>query len=277
MVAERVDEQAEATELIRTAYEHMDHLARVRTIETDQFEVADGTQSGVVAVARGYTSVFNIWTPPFFDPFDGRIREKVLPGAYLRTLREGDITADWNHNDGWLLGRTSAGTLRLREDDHGLYTEIDMPDNEWGRPVADAMRRGEVRGMSLSFFPVKRDVKDTRHNYREITVIEAQLRSVGPVIRPAQPLTSVGLRSALRALGMIDDAAVRALLSSLTERQAGEPVPDHSPDLAPTEPVSDHSVVMVNEAPPARRLVIDEHRANRLREMLARAQAEARR
>ena len=68
--------------------------------------------------------------------------EEVAPGAYAKTLSEHDIRALWNHDTNIVLGRNKAGTLKLWEDGHGLQTEITPPDNEWGRPVLDAVKRG---------------------------------------------------------------------------------------------------------------------------------------
>lgn len=80
-------------------------------------------------------------------------REIVHPGAVTKALSENpDMSLFVQHNMGTLpLGRTTAGTLRLGPDEIGVRALGDLPDNEWGRPVRDAVNRKDITGMSFRF------------------------------------------------------------------------------------------------------------------------------
>lgn len=78
-------------------------------------------------------------------------REVIEPGAFRKSLAESpDIVLHYQHDERSLpLGRTKAGTLRLAEDGTSVRAQADLPDNEWGRPVRDAVKRGDIGGISF--------------------------------------------------------------------------------------------------------------------------------
>lgn len=78
-------------------------------------------------------------------------REVIHAGAFSKSLSERpDIVLHYQHNEHTLpLGRTSAGTLRLTEEGRMVRAQADLPDNEWGRPVRDAVRRRDIGGISF--------------------------------------------------------------------------------------------------------------------------------
>jgi len=58
----------------------------------------------------------------------GGFKEKIAPGAFTRTLADGDeVVFLVDHNPSAILGRLSAGTLRLQQDSKGLRFEVDLP------------------------------------------------------------------------------------------------------------------------------------------------------
>lgn len=213
----------------------------------------------------GHAAVFNQWSTIAEPLFGGLWEESVAPGAFKKTIREADIRALWNHDPNIVLGRNKAKTLELAEDETGLAVTITPPDNEWGRPVMDAVRRGDVSGMSIAFQVVKEtwtkpDPKAEPGKLRQRTVKEARLFDVSPVTFPAFPQTDVGLRSEeteavsrlvagfraarLAELGLPLDADERAELRSVVQWMmgvSGEPeAPDeganHSPEAQDDEP-----------------------------------------
>lgn len=148
---------------------------------------ADGRKLG------GYAAVFN--TPATIA---GAWIEEVAPGAYSKTISEHDIRALWNHDPGVVLGRNKASTLRLWEDSHGLNAEIEPPDNEWGRPVLQAVKRGDVTGMSIAFRAIKQEWVHPPEGSRELprrTIREVKLYEVSPVTFPAFESTTIGVRA----------------------------------------------------------------------------------
>lgn len=142
-------------------------------------------------IIEGYAAVFNSETN-----IAGFFREVIKPGAFSKTIRERDQVALWNHDDGKPLARRSAGTLRLTEDANGLLSSIEPGNTSWGMDAVEAIRRGDVQGMSFAFEVmgetwVHSDGNDL--SLREIT--EARLYEVSPVTFPQYEETSVYLRS----------------------------------------------------------------------------------
>lgn len=78
-------------------------------------------------------------------------REVIEPGSFSRSLNAApDIVLHYQHDERSLpLGRTKAGTLRLIDQADQVRTQADLPDNEWGRPVRDAVKRGDIGGISF--------------------------------------------------------------------------------------------------------------------------------
>jgi HK97 family phage prohead protease len=120
--------------------------------------------------------------------------EVIARGAFTKTLQTADVRAYFGHDSRRVLGRQSAGTLRLREDDKGLAFEIDLPDTSDGRDVHTLIKRGDITGMSFGFY-VYRQEWDETVNPPKRTLLEIELREVSVVSEPAYDGTSVALRS----------------------------------------------------------------------------------
>lgn len=139
--------------------------------------------------ATGYAAVFGE-TADIGDFF----REIVARGAFTETLKTADVMAYYDHDRGRVLGRSSAGTLRLKEDQKGLAVEIDLPDTSDGRDVRTLLDRGDVSGMSFGFI-VTRQEWDETGDIPTRTIHEVDLREVSIVSEPAYDGTSIALRS----------------------------------------------------------------------------------
>lgn len=125
-------------------------------------------------------------------------RERIMPGAFDRALREGhDVRALFNHDASALLGRTAAGTLRLSVDAVGLRYDIDLPDTAHGRDVPALVGRGDLSGSSFAFV-AKRTVWIEEGELLVRQVEDLDLYDVGPVTYPAYDGTSAALRASGR-------------------------------------------------------------------------------
>src|SRR5580692_3290000 len=81
-----------------------------------------------------------------------RFMEKLAPGAFRHAVRsKQDVAFLINHDMNRLMGRVSAGTLRLRETDEGLEFDADLPDTEDGRNAYESIRRGDMHQCSFGF------------------------------------------------------------------------------------------------------------------------------
>src|ERR1700722_602265 len=94
----------------------------------------------------GYAAVFNSLSQDL-----GGFKERILPGAFARCLRSADVLCLFNHDPNQVLGRSTAGTLTLKEDAAGLYFECSLPNTSVGRDCSEMVARGDVRGCSFAF------------------------------------------------------------------------------------------------------------------------------
>jgi len=150
-----------------------------------EFRIEDGEKPKI----KGYAAVFDKWSDNL-----GGFREKIAPGAFKKTLKEADVRALFNHDPNVVLGRTSNGTLLLREDDKGLYMEIEPPDTADARDLMTLIARGDVDQASFAFKAVK-DAWELEPNPPERTLVELGLFDVSPVTYPAYPQTTVDVRA----------------------------------------------------------------------------------
>jgi hypothetical protein len=166
----------------------------------------------------GYAAVFN-------SPADigGMWQEVIAPGAFTDTLRDAnnDPLALYSHEVERLLGRRSAGTLRLNEDDKGLAIEIDLPDTSDGRDVAVLVERGDLKGMSFGFC-VTHDEWDETVTPPRRTIHAVDLREVTVTASPAYEDTELGLCSRDKARSERDQAErnARSAAARIAERKA---------------------------------------------------------
>lgn len=129
------------------------------------------------------------------DPIWGLFQERFQKGAFLDCLRSNpDVIASWQHDFSLVLGRTTADTLSLEEDDIGLRYEIIPPS--WADPQIESIQRGDITGSSFTFMAARAEWDDTNPNMEIRTVLEASLIEVSPVTFPAYPQSEAGVRSA---------------------------------------------------------------------------------
>jgi HK97 family phage prohead protease len=163
----------------------------------------------------GYAAVFDL--PSLSMQFPGvgggkRFREVIVPGAFTRTLAANpDVLLLWQHDMTALpLGRTRSGTLSLEQDGRGLRARATLPDNEWGRPVRDAIARGDVSGMSFRFAKVEEEwQKDTLGSLRLLREVK-----IGPEVSiansPAYPDTVATVRALAEEIDADPDELLQA-------------------------------------------------------------------
>lgn len=164
----------------------------------------------------GYSAVFDQWAT-IRDWVGDAWEERFAPGAFAKTLQEADVRALWNHDPNVVLGRNRAGTLDLVEDGHGLRSVIRPPDNEWGRPVLDGVRRGDITGQSIGFQVVKEawEKPTQRGGLARRTINEVRLIDVSVVTFPAYQQTEVFARAAEESDGdqVLHEACRLALMA----------------------------------------------------------------
>jgi len=156
----------------------------IKNVEARQAE--DGTMR-----LSGYAAVFNEDSVPL--PF----LERIAPGAFRKTLTETpDVRLLINH-EGLPLARTKNKTLRLHEDETGLYMDADLPDTQAARDLYTLVERGDVDQMSFAFRVIRQKWSEDRSR-RVLTELSLSDGDVSVVTYPAYPTTTVEAREHLQ-------------------------------------------------------------------------------
>lgn len=110
------------------------------------------TPSGKMRVA-GYAARYNTLSHPIPDGVGGQFYERIAKGAFSRCLRSKDLdcVALMNHDENKPLGRTTAGTLELEEDNDGLAFSCDLPNTSYSRDLYESVKRGDMNQCSFAF------------------------------------------------------------------------------------------------------------------------------
>lgn len=139
---------------------------------------------------EGYFSVFN----EIYEVWDGAT-ESIRQGAFTESVHD-DVRALYNHNTDVILGRTTNGTLELRQDDKGLWGRIKLnkKDSE-AVNVYERIARGDITGCSFGFDIEKeeRTISEDGSVHYEIVKVKP-LYEVSPCVFPAYEATRIDAR-----------------------------------------------------------------------------------
>jgi uncharacterized protein len=135
-----------------------------------------------------YAAVFD--TPTRIGGDRGFV-EIINKSAFTESLKRRDpVVFLFNHDDNAILGRTSSGTLNLKETAKGLHYTASLPDTSLGRDVATLIERRDLAGNSFAMYAI-RD-KWTFSGGEEVrNIIEARLVDVSVVVHPAYPSATI--------------------------------------------------------------------------------------
>lgn len=132
----------------------------------------------------------------------GGFVERVAPSAFNQTRHLGwpNVVCRYNHDPNMVLGTTAGGTLALRTDNIGLDYDV-LPPQARG-DIIELVERRDVQFSSFAFRvpPGGDEWAVTDQNYPMRTLLEVQLVDVAPVLDPAYPDATAGLRSLAAAM-----------------------------------------------------------------------------
>ncbi len=144
-------------------------------------------KKGKGGTLRGYAIVWD--TPYLMNGFFERVSRDAIQGADLS-----DIVCLLNHDVSLVLGRTTAGTLKVGSDSRGLWFETKIPDTPTGNEVRELVERGDLHQCSFSFrLNPGGDSWEQDGSGLPIRTIESfhSIVDVSVVTYPASPTTSV--------------------------------------------------------------------------------------
>lgn len=200
------------------------------SVEFRTFEVGElcsekkaGSPEGALPTLFGYAAVYNQLSREMGPP-GRKFKERILPGAFAEALKNNaDIRALLNHNPDLIFGRTTSGTMRVRDDPaKGLYFEIDPANTAAGRDAVELVSRKDVDKMSFGFRNAKdRWVTENGQRIREIT--SADPFDLSPTAFEAYGGTSVALRSMVRSISRgeikAEDIETRVMMEGYDSEQ----------------------------------------------------------
>lgn len=163
---------------------------QVRAVSTN-FETRE---EGDNLYIEGYFVVFN----SNYEIADG-MSESIAPGAFDDTLAD-DIRCLTDHDTRLVLGRTSAHTFEVRQDEHGLWGRVLINRNDQDALNTKArVDRGDVNQASFGF-----DILDEETEYRQDgsvhwTIKKVKLYECSVVTFPAYKETNLTSRKEEKA------------------------------------------------------------------------------
>lgn len=165
---------------------------------------------------EGYFAVFN----STYELWPGAT-ESIAPGAFDDSVSD-DVRALYNHNTDIVLGRTSAGTMEIRQDSHGLWGRIRVNRNDGDAMNAYArIARGDITGCSFGF-----DIAAQETDYRDDGTVHWTITKVSPLYEispctfPAYQETVVSARK--KDLADIEERKREVWRAEMKRRLKGE-------------------------------------------------------
>jgi HK97 family phage prohead protease len=144
----------------------------------------------------GRAAPFN--SPTMIGTDERGFREQIAPGAFNKSIQDGDVVLLNNHNPSQPLARQSAGTLELHAGTQGLDWRASASDTSYARDVVANVRAGNYGGCSFSFSVPKGGEtwdENTADGIPLRTIREMRAREISIVTFPAYKDTDVYARS----------------------------------------------------------------------------------
>lgn len=125
-------------------------MANRRLCFNSEFKVrADpATNGGEKKYIEGYFVVYDTEVQIFEGYY-----EKIARGALDESIANDDIRCLFNHDTGFVLGRTGNNTVSLKSDAKGLYGVVEINQNDrQAVDVYERVKRGDIATCSFGFY-----------------------------------------------------------------------------------------------------------------------------
>lgn len=163
-------------------------------------------------IVRGYASTFE---PYVLFEDEGIQYKEVIDRHAFDECDMSDVVFRVDH-EGAVYARSSAGTLKVSVDDHGLMDEADLSKTPNARNLFEDIKAGNYPKQSFAFI-VREDSYDKETHTRTITKIK-KLFDVSPVSFPANPTTELDIATRDYFNGVIEMEKAERLESEKREK-----------------------------------------------------------
>jgi HK97 family phage prohead protease len=178
-----------------------------------KLEVEERSENGESTyIVRGYASTFEPYV--LFEEEGIQYKEVIDPHAFDECDMS-DVVFRVDH-EGAVYARSSAGTLKVSVDEHGLKDEADLSKTANARALFEDIAAGNYPKQSFAF-SVREDSYDKETHTRKITKIK-KLYDVSPVSFPANPGTELDIATRDYFNGVIEMEKAERLESEKRER-----------------------------------------------------------
>lgn len=170
-------------------------------------------------LVEGYASTYQAYKLGEKDGFE--LYERIEPTAFDKADLS-DVVFRLNHV-GRVYARTSAGTVTVWHDEHGLGNRTDLSKTQKAREVYDDIRAGNYPQMSFAFVVApdgqRREVDRDKGIITRIITQIAKVYDVSPVDFPANPYTELSVSTRDYFNGVIEMEKAERLEEERRERQ----------------------------------------------------------
>lgn len=185
-----------------------------REYRTLNIEVETRNEAGDPSyIVRGYASTFEPYV--LFTDEDGNEYSEIIEPTAFDGADLSDVVFRIDH-EGTVYARSSAGTLEVGVDDHGLFDRADLSKTAKARGLFEDIAAGNYPKQSFAF-TVAEDEYDKKTRTRTIKKIK-KVYDVSPVSFPANPTTELDIATRSYFDGVIEAERAERLESEKRNR-----------------------------------------------------------
>lgn len=185
-----------------------------REYRTLNIEVEQRNEAGDPSyIVRGYASTYEPYV--LYKDEDGNEYKEVIEPTAFDGADLSDVVFRVDH-EGAVYARSSAGTLVVGIDDHGLFDEADLSKTAKARGLFEDIAAGNYPKQSFAF-TVAEDEYDRKTRTRTIKKI-AKVYDVSPVSFPANPTTELDIKTRDYFHGVIEAERAERLETEKRQR-----------------------------------------------------------
>lgn len=166
-------------------------------------------------MVEGYASTFETYT--LFEVDGIEYKERIEPTAFDETDLS-DVVFRVDH-EGRVYARTSAGTVEVWTDEHGLAQRTDLSKTRAARELYADIEAGNYPKMSFAFIVAPDGDEYDRATHTRVIKRVAKVFDVSPVSFPANPTTELSVSTRSYFDGVIERERAERLEAEKRERQ----------------------------------------------------------